>query len=288
MKRLSPLKNQNCLSFGGEDLVIIDKFENLPENSTYYSDYVLLIICMEGRIETTYDGRRLTLHQHDLFFATSGSVLSDYMLSPKFDCKILAIRPSEATASHELQKRLVRTALYIKENPVRQLTDDEIKTFFGYYNFLSERIQKPHHRYSDSEVRAFMNAFLLFVVGTMHPEDASEEPATSFRGDYLVEAFLKMVNDDGGCNRLVEYYAEKLNISAKYLSTLVRSSIDRKPTEIIRLVTMKEIERRLRYSNQSIKEISNALHFPNTSFFGKYFKQHSGMTPNTYRKKYHS
>nr|MCR5712623.1 helix-turn-helix domain-containing protein [Prevotella sp.] len=69
--------------------------------------------------------------------------------------------------------------------------------------------------------------------------------------------------------------------------TIVRSSLNRTPTDVIKVVTMKEIERRLRYTGDSIKQISQAMNFPNTSFFGKYFKQHSGMTPNSYRKKYH-
>ncbi len=288
MKQLSPLDNQNYLNFSGEDLVIIDKVQNLPENSTYYSDYMLLIICTEGKIEMTYDGRRLTLHERDLFLGVPGSVLSDYMLSPKFDCKILGLKPSEATGSSELQKKLVPSAIYIKEHPVVQLTEEEMNTFFGYYNFLCQRIQKMYHRYYKSEVRALVQAFLLFVVGAMHPEEEEgAEPTTSYRGEHLVDEFVRMVNDDCGQHRLVEYYADRLNITAKYLSTLVRSTLDRTPMEVIKIVTMKEIERRLRYSNQSIKEISHALNFPNTSFFGKYFKQHSGMTPNTYRKKYH-
>ena len=62
---------------------------------------------------------------------------------------------------------------------------------------------------------------------------------------------------------------------------------DRITDSLIKVVTMKEIERRLRYTGDSIKQISQAMNFPNTSFFGKYFKQHSGMTPNNYRKKYH-
>ncbi len=287
MKRLSPLSNRDCLSFSGGDLVIINKVQDMPENSTYYSDFVLLIICTEGRIEVTYDGRRLTLGERDLFLGVPGSVLSDYMLSPKFNCKILGIKPSEAISTSELQKKVVRSALYIKEHPVAKLSEEDMGTFFGYYNFLCERIKSLHHRYYDGEVRAFMNAFLMFVVGTMHSEEEDDETNTSIRSESLVDKFVKMVNDDGGHNRMVEYYADRLNITAKYLSTLVRSTLDRTPTEIIKIVTMKEIERRLRYSNQSIKEISNALNFPNTSFFGKYFKQHSGMTPNCYRKKYH-
>ena len=113
------------------------------------------------------------------------------------------------------------------------------------------------------------------------------ETVSSVHGDQLVEKFVWMVNEDCGRNRLVEYYADRLNITPKYLSTLVRNTLGRTPTDVIKVVTMKEIERRLRHSTDSIKQISQTMNFPNTSFFGKYFKQHSGMTPNSYRKKYH-
>jgi AraC-like DNA-binding protein len=50
---------------------------------------------------------------------------------------------------------------------------------------------------------------------------------------------------------------------------------------------MKAIEHRLRFTDMTIQEISNELNFPNPSFFGKYFKEHAGMTPLAYRNKYH-
>ncbi len=289
MRKLNPIEfqYQDCLSFNEDDFIIIDKVQNLPENNTYYSEYLLMIICNEGKIEMTYDGRKVTLHEKELFMAVPGSVLSDYMLSPHYDCKILAIRPSEAAVSAQLQKQMVSSAIYIKEHPIVHLSEEDLAAFYSYYNLLCNRIQKASHRYYNGEVRTLMNAFFLYVVGTMNSEIQEIDSPTTFHGEHLVEEFVRMVNEDGGHNRLVEYYADRLNISAKYLSTLVRTTLDRTPTDIIKIVTMKEIERRLRYSNQSIKEISNALNFPNTSFFGKYFKQHSGMTPNSYRKKHH-
>ncbi len=267
--------------------MIIDKVQNLPENGTYYSDYMFMIICTEGRLELTYDGQKMSLHKDELFLGAPGSVLSDYMLSPHFDCKILAVKPSEALVPIELQKQMVRSALYVKEHPIVQLGEEDLATFFSYFHLLCQRIHQSSHRYYNGEVRSLTNTFLLFVIGIMDNEAESIESETTYHGEHLVESFVRMVNDDNGHHRLVEYYADRLNISAKYLSTLVRNTLDRTPTEIIKIVTMKEIERRLRYSSESIKEISNALNFPNTSFFGKYFKQHSGMTPNSYRKKYH-
>ncbi len=285
MKRLILLENQDHLTFNDKDLVIVDRFQNMPENIVYSSDYILIIICTEGKSEMSYDGRRVTLNKNELFLGVPGSVLSDYMLSPHYDCKVLAIKPSEATVPLGLHKQTINTAFYIKDHPVVKLNDEELDIFFSYYHILYNRVRKPSHRYYNSEIRTLLNTILLFILGTMD-QDVNYSSTSTIHGEQIVEQFAKMVNDDRGCHRLVEYYAERLNITAKYLSFLVRHTLNRTPSDIIKVVTMKEIERKLRYTDESIKEISNSQNFPNTSFFGKYFKQHAGMTPNTYRKKY--
>ena len=287
MKHLEFTKHQEYLAFNEQDLIIIDKIQDLPENSTYYTEHVLVMICTAGKIQVEYDSQRITIHGGDLFLGVPGSVLSDYMISPKFDCKLLAIKPSELMASRELHTQVISSAFYVKTHPVVHLTETDSQDFFAYYDLLCSRIRQTEHRYQNGEMRSLINAFMLKVIGILDREMEMSETESTVRGEQLVEKFVWMVNEDCGRNRLVEYYADRLNITPKYLSTLVRSSLNRTPTDVIKVVTMKEIERRLRYSTDSIKQISAALNFPNTSFFGKYFKQHSGMTPNSYRKKYH-
>jgi AraC-like DNA-binding protein len=209
------------------------------------------------------------------------------MVSPDFVCKLLAIKPTEETASRELHAMLINSILHIKTHPVAHLTESDAEDVSAYYDLICHRIRQTEHRYQNGEVCSLINAFLLRVVGILDSGLDATETISSVRGDQLVEKFVWMVNEDCGRKRPVEYYAERLNITPKYLSTLVRNTLGRTPTDVIKVVTMKEIERRLRYSEDSIKQISVALNFPNTSFFGKYFKQHSGMTPNSFRKKYH-
>ena len=62
--------------------------------------------------------------------------------------------------------------------------------------------------------------------------------------------------------------------------------MNRRPSDMVQLFTMKAIERRLRFTDMTMQEIANDLNFPNASFFGKYFKEYSGMTPLDYRIKY--
>ncbi len=288
MKYLKPIDNQEYIYFSGEDVIIIDEIQNLPENSTYYSEYVLILICTDGKIQMLYDNQSVTVHQGEMFFGVPGSVLSDYMLSTRFDCKLLAIKPSEATASQEMHSQIVNSMIYVKTHPVVKLSDEDSKMVFAYYNLICDSIRQSSHRYHKGEVRALLNAFLLKIHGVMDVGMETPEATATVHGDQIVEKFVWMVNEDCGRNRFVAYYAERLNITPKYLSSLVHTSLGRTPTSIIQMVTLKEIERRLRYSEESIKQISHAMNFPNTSFFGKYFKQLAGMTPNQYRKKYHS
>jgi AraC-like DNA-binding protein len=287
MERTDTTKNLNFLALNEQDIIVMDKIRDLPENSAYTTEHVLVMICTTGKIQFDYDGQLTTVHKGELFLGVPGSVVSDYMVSPDFDCKLIAVKPTEVMASRELHTMVINSMLHIKTHPVARLTETDAEDVFAYHDLICRRIRLAEHRYKNGEVRSLINAFLLRMVGIMDSGTEVKETESSVRGEQLVEKFVWMVNEDCGRNRLVEYYADRLNITSKYLSTLVRIILGRTPMDVIKVVTMKEIERRLRYTDDSIKQISQAMNFPNTSFFGKYFKQHSGMTPNSYRKKYH-
>lgn len=287
MKQTDTTKNLDFLALNEQDIIVMDNTRELPENSVYTTEHVLVMICTTGKIQFDYDGQLTTVHKGELFLGVPGSVVSDYMVSPDFDCKLIAVKPTEVMASRELHTMVINSMLHIKTHPVARLTETDAEDVFAYYDLICRRIRLAEHRYKNGEVRSLINAFLLRMVGIMDSGTEVKETESSVRGEQLVEKFVWMVNEDCGRNRLVEYYADRLNITSKYLSTLVRNILGRTPTDVIKVVTMKEIERRLRYTDDSIKQISQAMNFPNTSFFGKYFKQHSGMTPNSYRKKYH-
>lgn len=85
--------------------------------------------------------------------------------------------------------------------------------------------------------------------------------------------------------RSVNFYAEKLFITPKHLSAVVKDISGKKPKEWINNITLNEIKKKLLYSSESVKEIAYSLNFPNSSFFGKYFKIHIGISPTRYRSK---
>jgi AraC-like DNA-binding protein len=85
----------------------------------------------------------------------------------------------------------------------------------------------------------------------------------------------------------VSYYADKLCLTPKYLSIVCQRVSGKSPMQWITENVMEDCYAMLRETNKTVKEISDGLGFPNSSFFGQFFRRQAGMTPLEYRAKYH-
>ena len=105
----------------------------------------------------------------------------------------------------------------------------------------------------------------------------------SKRANVIFDEFKHLLLLYFRAERSVSFYADKLFITPKYLSTVVKEISGISPKEWISNITLQEIKYKLLYSSISVKEIAYSLNFPNCSFFGKYFKTHIGISPTRYR-----
>lgn len=101
--------------------------------------------------------------------------------------------------------------------------------------------------------------------------------------EYLCTCFMDLVTAHLFENRSIGFYASKMCISPKYLSFVVKQTCGKTPTVLIREKVIEEIKFRLCCTQESIKEVAYKLNFPNPSFFGKYFKAETGVSPSAYR-----
>ena len=83
----------------------------------------------------------------------------------------------------------------------------------------------------------------------------------------------------------MQWYAEKLKITPKYLSEICKARSGKSASEWIAEVTVAELRHLLRDTTMPIHEIARVMEFPNASFFCQYTKKHTGLTPNHFRKE---
>ena len=110
------------------------------------------------------------------------------------------------------------------------------------------------------------------------------DPTSTARVKQLFERFMALVTEYHCTERGMAFYADKLCLTPKYLSRLVKQASGRSAPAWIDSFVILEAKNMLKYSDRTIKEIVYALHFPNQSVFYKFFKAHTGLTPSEYRK----
>jgi AraC-like DNA-binding protein len=105
----------------------------------------------------------------------------------------------------------------------------------------------------------------------------------SARLNQIFERFIALVNEYHCSERGMAFYADKLCLTPKYLSTLIKKASGRSAPDWIDDFVILEAKNLLKYTDLAIKEIVYKLHFPNQSVFFKFFKANTSLTPSEYR-----
>lgn len=131
------------------------------------------------------------------------------------------------------------------------------------------------------QLKAFFIGFHEYL--QRNPQNCPDE-VKSYRVRELFNRFMKLMERDYKKSRDVNYYAEQMNITSKYLSNIVRQVTGHTPKIIIDQYVVLQLKMQLKRSAQSIKEMAWEYHFADASFFCRYFKKHTGMTPQQVRE----
>ena len=292
---LKPRKGNDTLRIGDSDeLVVMENFGSLPQGELSLDSHGLIVICTGGMAQFDYDGQQIQLHKNDLYLYMAHSVVCNFMSSPDFNCRQIWFSRSELWNINMYGEVSLADMTYLKQHPKVHLPDEEMALLEDYFKLLCRRMrdQKPL-LYSDI-VRSLVSTMMLEMLCMIRRDkeqkalsDIQEDNSPGFHKRRIADKFMRLVEQSDGRIRRVDDFATQLNVTPKYLSTVLKEVMNRRPSTFIQLYTMKAIEHRLRYTDMTMQEISNDLNFPNPSFFGKYCKEHLGMTPLEYRMKYH-
>ena len=158
-----------------------------------------------------------------------------------------------------------------KEHPVFHLTNDEVQEDDYFRIDITKRL-----------IAAYMYK-LGSIIYRHRPELQEEANKPIRREETLFKQFINLVSDHHRKERRVDFYAEQLFLSPKHFSTVIKKVSGKTAGQWIDEYVILEAKTLLKYSAMSIQEVAYYLNFPNPSFFGKYFKQHTGMSPSDYK-----
>ena len=288
IQNLKPRSGFDTIRLGDSDeLVVMENFGSLPKGELSLDRHGLIVICTEGIAQFDYDGQQIRLHKDDLFLYMAHSVVSNFMSSSDFNCRQIWFSRGELWNINKYGEVSLSDLPYLKRHPIMHLTEDDVKLLDDYFQLLCRRMRDSSPVLYSNIVRSLVSTMMLEILSMMRRQEPENTVTTDVHRQRLANEFMRLVEQSDGRIRKVDDFANQLNITPKYLSTLLKETMNRRPSEMIHFYTLKAIEHRLRYTDMTMQEIANDLNFANASFFGKYFKEHAGMTPLDFRKKYH-
>ena len=161
-------------------------------------------------------------------------------------------------------------------------SDEDIQTTRNILNTLWHLFHQPdYHRPTASA----LVAALMHHYDRLFNQQADHLAATRSREQSIFDRFIQLVNQHCRGQHQISYYAERMCLTERYLGTIVRQASGTTAKEWIDRALVTQAKVLLRHSDKTILQISEELCFPNPSFFSKYFKRMTGMTPIAYKNQ---
>ena len=162
------------------------------------------------------------------------------------------------------------------------LNEEALATMLQFCEMVKRLSQFPDHPFL---METAVNLTRAFFFGAGYFFHQRPETVTHSRGEQLVDRFLKLVQMHCRQERQLDFYAQELCISAKYLAATVKAVTGKTAGDWIEDYVMLEAKAMLTNTDMTISQISDHLHFPDTSTFGKYFRRHTGLSPKEFKKQ---
>lgn len=178
--------------------------------------------------------------------------------------------------------RAIKYAPLLFERPVIKLEDNAFSVFIDYFKVLI-KASKLDDFLQGEQAQTICVQFIM-AVGNLSKQNKGVDNKVHYnRNEEIVKDLVKIIIDNYKTERSISFYADKMHLSPQHLSTTIKKTTGKTLTDIISSFVIRDAQAKLKSTELTIQEIAYSLNFPDISFFGKYFKRYTGMSPKQFR-----
>ncbi len=236
---------------------------------------IIRILQGTGRISINLIEYEVSAHQ--IIIIPDNSLIELLEISPDYDfqvivpaCNFLPALPGS-----------ILSEIYTRNGIVLSLNEEEWTQAEMFFTLLWNILHSSPYR--RETVQHFIIS-LLYNLKYTYEQTRTTTPLRLSRREEIFRRFIALVNEHSKQERSVNFYADKLCLTPHYLSTIIREASGQTVMQWINQSVVLEAKVLLKHSDLLIFQISDELNFPNPSFFSKFFKRMTGMTPAEYQK----
>lgn len=274
----------------GHDYICCNIRGNLDgyAKSLFRFDGIVVILCTKGEISLTVNMTNVTLTPSSVFAFSMEDTISKVESTEDLELSVLAIERAFLRDINFNTQILERYDIFSSTLSATKLSPKDYDDIKSYFTLLSHNAEsRGRDNTSDLFTRNIARNLIASVMYHFISLKKRQRPemlkSASRRMGYVYD-FIQLVHTHFRRERTIKFYADRLFISPKYLSLIIKEGTGSTAAEWIDRCVIMEAKNLLRFSNMNVQQVAYELNFSNQSSFGKYFKHLVGMSPSQFQK----
>ena len=251
-------------------------------NSLELSGFCLHLLCTDGEGSFEFNGRRYHITRNDLVVIVGPDRVKDLTASP--DLRVTWFAAENRFLQNQLPSNnySIGGSISLNQDPVIPLSEEEARHILADFDRLKDRMEDTHLQFY-RELMGSLCLTMMYDIFEAHTRRDASDTHTD-RTAYIVKQLMDLLST-GICQteRDVKYYADRLNVSPKYLSATIKRVTGLSVTSYINRHTVPILKKYLDDERLSLTQISEMMDFSSLSYFSRYCTKHLGQSPSEYR-----
>ncbi|WP_319226617.1 helix-turn-helix domain-containing protein [Draconibacterium orientale] len=263
------------------DVILLERFDTEQIPKDYLDRYFTHILCSGGSGHFQMGKKSFQISENDVVIWLPSAKITDILLSPDFKALYLFVSFDLMSKNNPDIGWGIKGYLFSQENPVVTLSEDDVSVCINNFQLLKKKYDDNEHRFQQEILNCQLQMFVMDMWNIFIHE--FERQRLKNERAPLFERYLQLVQEHCMEHREVEFYADKLFITPKYLTEICKKNSSKSAMEWIQNFTTQRIIILLKNENLTLAEIADTLHFSSASFFSRYVKKMLGVSPSEYR-----
>lgn len=242
--------------------------ENIKVRQPYRLDDGRVLLITGGEALININLKNYTLKKNMGIVSLPNTIIEILERSDDFDFMVFSF-PTDLPIVVKIDSELVF-----------DLNDGQSSLIREYFNLMWREVHQPEVM---SAVIEHLQLAMLMKLYHINEMQQILRDVTETREYVTLNRFIRLVIEHSTLHRNIPFYADILCLTPNHLGAVIKQASGLTARQWINRFVIQEAKVQLKYSNHSILEISEQLNFPNPSFFSRFFKRLTGMTPNEYR-----
>ena len=251
--------------------------------SDFLGRYHIHILCHAGKAQFSFMGNTYTMEAGDWVIWQMSSQISDALYSSDFNADFLLVDKDLLLEYNPEKVWASKAFVFIKKNPVFHI-DERSKAMIE-HNFIQIKRRIAEAHLFQKEILGRQLQIFLLDLWEIYKNAMENIQQTDNSSALLFTRFMNLLPEYSKTEREVTFYADKLCVSAKYLSEVVKKSSGHPASYWINGYAMQEILAYLKRSDLTLAEISNKMNFYNPAHFTRFVKKQTGDSPSELKIK---